>query len=803
MKITYNWLKDYLDHELPPEELGRILTMAGLEVEEIAGAGEDLEGVVVARILEVEPHPNADRLSLCRVQCGADTLQVVCGAPNVKKGALAPLAPPGTTLPRGLKVESAEIRGVVSNGMLLAEDEMGLTGDHSGIMILPPSFLPGTPILHAIPLKDWVFDISITPNRADCTSVIGIAREVAAAVGMKIKFPDTEFSEKGPAIENVTSVRIEDPLGCPRYAAGLIQGVELKASPFPIRYRLHLCGIRSINNIVDVTNYVMLEMGQPLHAFDYHRLHENRIVVKRAVAGDRFTTLDGQIRSLDRDAVMICDGEKAVALAGIMGGLNSEIFSETRDVLIESACFDPVSIRRTSKRLGLSSEASYRFERGVDIEGVPRALKRAVSMLSELAGGHVARGIIDNYPRPLDRKTIDLRVGKTNHFLGTALETKEMGDCLRSLEMEVEEVKGDLLRVTPPSFRVDLSREVDLMEEVARLSGYEKIPVTAPRISPSEEGAPPELLLRDCAKAVFVGHGFNEVITYSFISPDSAQLLGAEEGSPLHSFVKIFNPLSAEQSVMRTSLLPGLLSTVRSNQAHGERELKLFEWGKVFFGGGEDLLPLEKTFLGAVMAGPFREKTWYAEEREVDFFDIKGAAEAVLRALNVRDVAFQRGEKTPGYLPESTAFIYSGEEFIGRAGQVSPGAVAGFELKSEKVYLLELDMGAVFKGILPRRFRPFARYPAVYRDLSLIVKRTVESSRIMEIIAGEGGALVESVQIFDLYEGEKMDSSEKAIAFRICYRSQEGTLEGGFVNRLHESIIRKIGQETGGRLREG
>ncbi|MBW1816837.1 MAG: phenylalanine--tRNA ligase subunit beta, partial [Deltaproteobacteria bacterium] len=390
MIVSLNWLRDYVDIQLPPDEIGRLLTMIGLEVEGMEAFGRSLDSIIVSRILSVEPHPQVERLSVCRVDAGEKSLSVVCGAPNLEPGVLVPLALPGVRLPDGTEIRESDIRGVVSEGVLLAEDELGLTDDHTGVLVLPPGPGPGVSLPEAVAAADWVFDISITPNRPDCACILGVAREIAAATGARLKRPEIRFNETGPPIEDLTRVDIEDPVGCPRYVAGIIQGVAMGPSPFWMRYRLHLCGIRSINNIVDVTNYVLLEMGQPLHAFDYHRLKENRIVVKRASSGDRFTTLDGEARALSDETLMICDAERQVAVAGIMGGLNSEIFSGSRDVLVESAFFDPITIRRGSKALGLSTEASYRFERGIDMEGAATALKRAVGLMGELAGGQVA-----------------------------------------------------------------------------------------------------------------------------------------------------------------------------------------------------------------------------------------------------------------------------------------------------------------------------------------------------------------------------------------------------------------------------
>lgn len=804
MKISLNWLKEYVDIQMAPEELGNLLTMTGLEVEGIEPAGQGLDDIIVSRILSVKPHPGSDHLSLCQVDTGKDIIPVVCGASNVEENALAPVALPGFSLPDGSVINETRIRGELSSGVLLAEDEIDLTDDHTGIMILPPDLVPGTPLPSVLPVSDWVFDISITPNRSDCTCVLGVAREVAAITGQSIKRPKTEIDETGPAIETLTSVTLLDPSGCPRYSAGLIQNINTGPSPFWMRYRLFLSGVRSISNIVDVTNYVMLETGQPLHAFDYRRLRENRIVVRRAKDGEKFTTLDGSTHTLNSENLMICDGERAVALAGIMGGLNSEIFAGTKDVLIESAFFDPVTIRKGSKRLGMLTEASYRFERGADIEGTLYALKRAVSLISEMAGGENAGGFIDNYPEPYVAPVINLRIDRANRLLGTEIEKDTMIRLLNNLELDVKDAGHNELNVKPPSFRVDLTREVDIVEEIARLNGYENIPVTYPRIMPSEDVTNPLLALRDRVRAAMTGFGFNEVITYAFISPDSADILDAPEESHLRSFVRLLNPLSVDMSVMRTSLLPGLLAMVKNNIANNEKDLKLFEWGKIFIHKENDQLPVEKTFLAAVINGLYQQKTWHSEERHADFYDIKGAIEALLKELGIRDTVFRNDGKFPGYDPGLSAGIYCSDALIGQAGRVSSKIVEAYDLKKDDTYIFELDIEQVMKNIpLKKSFQSFSKFPAVYRDISMIFERRLESSKIFDIIKREGGELIESVRIFDSYEGEKVAPNEKALAFSICYRSIQGTLDGAEINRTHEKIIGKIVKETGGRLREG
>jgi phenylalanyl-tRNA synthetase beta chain len=804
MRVSLNWLKDYVDVDMPPADLAHLLTMSGLEVEALDPLGQSLEGIVAAKILTVSNHPKADRLFICHVDMGGREVPVVCSAPNLEAGALVPLAPPGTRLPGGQIVDESRIRGELSEGMLLAEDEMALTDDHAGIMVLPPDLEPGAEVSTALSLEDWALDISITPNRPDCASVMGIAREIAALTGQALRRPDITLEEEDSPIEDLAKVTLSDPIGCPRYAAGMIRGVELRPSPFWMRYRLFVSGVRSINNVVDVSNYVLLEMGQPLHAFDYDRLKGNQIVVRRAEKGETFTTLDGQTRSLSDEILVICDAERSVALAGIMGGLNSEIFAGSKDVLVESAYFDPMVIRRGAKSLGLSTEASYRFERGVDIEGVINALNRALMLISRLAGGKIAQGIIDNYPEPFHPPVIDLRVDRTNRFLGTSITPASMAGYFGALEMDVQAGEDDnQLRVRPPSFRVDITREIDLVEEVARLEGYDKIPVTYPPIRPSDEMGPSDLVIGDMAKETMIGFGFAEIISYSFISPESADLLGVEPESELRSFVKMRNPLSVDQSVMRTSLLPGLLSAIKTNISHGEEDLKLFEWGKVFFKGEDENLPKEEIVLAAAMAGLSNEQDWYQEERKVDFFDIKGVAEGLLKSLGLGEFQFEKGRDFAGYDPECLAGITVSGSIVGRLGKMSRAVLERYDLRVENVYILDLDLGAVSEKIQQSQFNAFAKFPAVFRDISLIVGTETESARIAEIIKEEGGDLVESVSIYDVYEGKKMNPSEKALTFRISYRSIKGTLDGQEVNQLHENIIKKLARKAGGRLREG
>lgn len=564
MKVSLNWLKDYVEIRIDLKELVHLLTMSGLEVEEATSMGEGFEKVIVAEIHSIQKHPSADRLSLVEAKTHQETFSIVCGATNIKEGQKVPLALVGARLPNGIEIKRSKIRGVPSEGMLCSEIELALGQDASGIMILPSHVPLGMDLGEALGLKDTILDISITPNRPDCLCVIGVAREIAALTHQRMKYPLPSLTDLGEEIHQRTSVTILDQDLCPRYVARMIEGVKIGPSPHWMRNRLEKVGIRSINNVVDVTNYVMMENGQPLHAFDFELLEEGRIVVRRAKEGEEFVTLDGVKRTLDVEMLMICDGVKPVAIAGVMGGLNSEIKENTRRVLLESAYFNPAGNRRTSKKLGLETEAAYRFGRGIDYGGCLSAANRATQLIQELAGGRVVEGVVDAYPIPIKPSPIHLSVKKIHQVLGTEVSAKQVRNYLEDLELEVREEDEDALVVIPPSFRGDLEREIDLIEEVARLDGYEKIPITIPKGPPSSEERSKEFLIERKAIDTLIYHGYHEVITYSFTSPASRDILGLPPDDPRRQHLRILNPLTEDFSVMRTTLFPGLMETGKS-----------------------------------------------------------------------------------------------------------------------------------------------------------------------------------------------------------------------------------------------
>jgi len=799
MKVSLSWLKDYIDIVMDPADLAEALTMAGLEVESVSDRYAYLQSVVVGRIEEVRPHPNADKLRLCRVDTGERRVSVVCGAPNVREAMLAPLALPGTVLPNGVRLAKSVIRGESSEGMLCSDSELGLGHNPGGIMELKPSAKPGEKLSESLGLSDTVFEIGLTPNRPDCLSVIGIAREIAAIQKKTLRYPDYAIEDKTDVIRKATSVKIESPENCPRYSARLLENIKVGPSPFWLQDRLLSVGLRPINNIVDITNFVMMETGQPLHAFDFDHLVENRIVVRLASSGEKFTTLDEKQRTLDPEMLMICDGEKAVGVAGVMGGLNSEIEDGTTRVLIEGAYFNPVSIRRTSKKLGLNTDASHRFERGVDPEGTIRAVNRSAKLMAEVGGGTLIEGIIDEYPNHQPVRSVELSTRRTNRLLGTQVDRNCIQQLLESIEFKVKplDTDEDGLIVHAPTFRVDITRPEDLMEEVARLYGYNNIPTTHPAMP--AEGRPPvrRLVLRNRIKRVMSGLGFSEVITYSFASEASCDQLQIKPDDPRRSMIHILNPLTEDQAVMRTSLVPGILSMMAYNMARQIRNLRMFEIGKAFIKTESQSLPIEPEFLVALWTGARDEAAWHTREVPCDFFDIKGIAEGLLDGLKIEGARFTAmpAESCEYTRPGYTAQISAAGSVLGLVGEIHPRVVAGLDLK-QTAYIFELEIDKI-TGLIPQnRFcMPIPRFPAIYRDITIIIDRGIEAQTVVETAASLKEELVEQLQLFDVFEGDPIAAGKKSVSFRVTYRSAAKTLEDQDINDLHKSITDRLLKE--------
>ncbi len=794
MKVSLSWLNEYVPIELAVEELADALTMAGLEVEAVEDRYAHLKTVVVGQVIEVLPHPNADRLSLCRVDDGEDVVSVVCGAPNVTAGMNAPLAKVGTVLSNGVILEKSVIRGEASEGMLCSEIELELGTDASGIMVLEADLAPGTPLTAALDLHDTVLEIGLTPNRPDCLSMLGVAREIAAIQGVKLQLPSFTLPDAEGDLSALASVTIEAPDHCPRYAARLLTDITVAPSPHWLQARLRSVGLRPINNLVDITNFVMLETGQPLHAFDFDNLAGQRIVVRTAVAGEPFTTLDQKGRRLTEQMLMICDGEKPVAVGGVMGGLNSEIEETTTRVLLESACFDPVSIRRTSKALGLNTDASHRFERGVDPDGTLFALNRAAALMAELGQGRLIDGIIDEDFRPPAPSELLLSVPATNQLLGTRLDRNRMAALLESIEFEVVADGDDHLRVGIPSFRVDVARPQDLMEEVARRSGYNRIPTTFPELPAEGVRLAPMLAHRNRIKEILNGFGYSEVINYSFISAASCDRIQLDADDPRRRHVALLNPISEEQSVMRTTLVPGMLETAQRNMSRQQNNLRLFEIGNVFLPQTDRLLPVEREMLIGMWSG-FREKSaWHTRDAVCDFFDIKGTVEGLVLAMGIDDLSFAA-------LPDDqccytraghTAQIQHDGHMLGIVGEVDATVTTNYGLK-QAAFIFELDLEKLVR-LIPenRQMAPIPRYPSTSRDITVIVDQTIESSRLLDVLTQFGEALIEDLHLFDVFVGDPIPNGKKSLSIRIVYRSAERTLDDESVNEIHRHITHRL-----------
>jgi phenylalanyl-tRNA synthetase beta chain len=794
MKVSLSWLQSYVDLEMTVEQLTQMLTMAGLEVDSVCDRYGFLNSVLVGRIATVEPHPRADKLTLCQVDAGNKRYRVVCGAPNVAVDRLVPLALPGTELVDGTTLSPSTIRGERSEGMLCSAVELGLGIESSGLLVLDNALTPGTPLNQALALCDPVLDIDLTPNRPDCLSIVGIAREVAGYQGTALKRPGLNLPKESGDIHDHASVVIDAPDHCPRYTCRLIEKVKVGPSPFWLQDRLRSVDLRPINLIVDVTNFVMMEIGQPLHAFDFDRLAQNRIVVRTAREGELFTTLDEKERQLNAEMLMICDAENAVGIGGVMGGMNSEIEATTTRVLLEGAYFNPVSIRKTAKHLGLNTDAAHRFERGVDPHGTLFAVNRAAALIVQLAGATLVGGTIDvqyDLPRPV---SIDLSVRATNRTLGTDLKLKKMAQLLNSIEFKAVAKDKDTLQVAVPSFRVDVSRPQDLMEEVARRWGYDNIPISFATIPVVSQPVPMLLARRKAIQNLLTGMGFSETINYSFIHKSSCDRLGLAPDDIRRNVVQILNPLTEEMAILRTSLVPGLLETVQRNLARQSKTLRLFETGKIFIGQGVDQQPLEKEMLAGLWTGQRTADGWHGKPKPCDYYDLKGALESLLIGLHAPEADYAQlpAQQCTYTQPGATARIEMGGKILGLMGEVHPRVREVFDLK-QAVFIFEIDLQALVEQI-PEVVcaQPLPKYPATNRDATLIIDQTVAAGDLLAQVRLMDQPLVEAVQLFDVYQGGSLPKNRKSVSFRIVYRSSQETLEDNTVNQLHKEITEQL-----------
>ena len=819
MKVSLKWLRDYVDIKLAPEELAERLTMSGLEVKGIQTIGGTWDNVVIGEVIALNPHPNADRLKLATVDLSTEQVTVVCGAPNIGLGQRVPFAHIGARLidahtEEAILLKPAEIRGVVSEGMVCSEKELGISDSHEGILVLPPEAPIGAPL--SAYLGDVTFDLDVTPNRPDCLSVIGIAREIAALTGGPLRLSQIHYEELEDSIDSFASVDIAEPDLCPRYCASLITGIKIAPSPSWLQQRLNSCGMRPINNVVDVTNYVMLEYSQPLHTFDYHKLKGRQIIVRRAGNGETITTIDGTKRALTPDILLIADKEEAVAVAGIMGGLYSEVTDKTDTILLESANFNQAAIRRGCSHLQLQSEASIRFDKGLNSELPLLPVRRATQLLLELAGGKAAKGIIDVYPGKSEPKLISLTAREMERLSGLKVNIDGILKVLKALGFECQEDDlGSQISVSVPYWRSDVKCSADLVEEVVRIIGYEKIPITRlgsplPRQESRLSLPAQQSNLKEKLRNILTGFGFQEILTYSLVSLEKLQKLYPKFELKIPP-LKVANPMTREQEYLRTSLRSGLLSTLSHNQKFEQAGIRLFEIGKVFLpqyppviaseakqSQEEKELPQEREMLCAVLSGSRAELSWQADKELLDFFDARGVVENLLNQLELK-ASFNIGDDEILF-PGRGADIVVEDDKVGIVGEVHPRVAQAFEL-SDTICLIEIDLEKLLTRITGiKEYQPIPRFPSVTRDIALVVDEQVSYRTVENIV--QSFPLVTQTTLFDLYRGKQIPDGKKSFAMRIIYQSPSHTLTDEEVDQTQEQMLGRLHQELGANLRD-
>jgi len=800
MNVTYNWLKEYVDFDWSAEDLAERITMLGVEVEGMEETGGAFDGIVVGQVVTRDKHPNADKLTLCKVTDGKSELQIVCGATNFQAGDKVALANVGTSMPveegeKPFVLKEGKIRGELSQGMMCSGSELKLNDDHEGILVLPADAQLGQPYAEHLGRagKDVVYDLEVTPNRPDLNGVIGLAREIAALTGNPLKRPAISLNASDEKANDLVAVQINDPDLCPRYNARVILGVKIGPSPDWLRARLESVGIRPISNVVDVTNFVMMETGQPLHAFDLHLLAKAdgkpTVVVRRATAGEKFTTLDEAEHELTEDNLLIADPEKGIALAGVMGGMNTEINDTTQDVLLETAYFNPQNIRATSKATRLQTDASYRFERGADIGVTDWASRRAAQLIAETAGGTLAEGAVDAFPKKPEPVEITLRHASTDALLGITIDPAKAVDYLEGLGLEMTLSDNDSATFRIPTWRVDLKREVDLIEEVCRVHGVDQIPATSPMRCRGENefDATHDAIAE--TRGILVGLGLNEAQGQTLISDSAAHLVAAEA-------VALEYPLSSDMNVLRPSLMPGLLDSLRNNLTRQNHDVALFEIGRVFAPNQP-----ERRTIALLLTGKRRAAFWQGEDAKFDAMDIKGVVEELLETLGVFGVQYERRAEATALFLES-AEVKMGKNVIGQMGQLLPPLGKQYEAR-DAVYLAELDLDVLLqRRTTNKSFKSLPQFPASERDVAMLVPETVTHSDVLAVVKKAKPANLVDTQLFDVFRGKNVPDGQKSLAYSFTYRNAEKTLTDKDVNSAHDPLVAALKVQLDATIRD-
>lgn len=787
MLLPIKWLKDYVKVDLDTKMIADGLTLSGSHVESIIGLNKGIDNVVVGKILSIEKHPNADKLLVSKVDIGSETLQIVTGATNLKEGDYVPVAKIGAKLPGGIDIQKTNFRGIDSYGMLCSLKELGYEDSviskemRDGIFVLDKEYPLGTSIVEILGLDDEVIEFEITPNRPDCLSIIGMARETSATFNIPLEEPEIRINNEVDSIENYLN-GIEAPSeNCNRYYARVIKDVKIEPSPLWMQIRLMEAGVRPINNIVDITNFVMLEYGEPLHAFDLETVAGRKIIVRQAEEGEKIVTLDGVERELTSADLVIADTEKAIGIAGVMGGFNTEITDSTRYVLLEGANFDSKSIRLTSKRLGLRTEASTRFEKGIDPNLCHLAVDRVCQLIEEINAGVVVKGSMDVYKNPRKEESISLRPSRVRKILGVELSEDEMVEYLNRLDIK-SEIEDNIIKSKIPTYRLDIESEIDLVEEIGRLYGFHNIE-SKPLMGALTRGEKPyDKKIEELAKGILQAMGLNEAMTYSFISPRAYDKIKVTEDSPLRKVIKLLNPLGEDYSVMRTTLLPNMLELLSRNYNRGVEECYVYEIGNIFIPKELPLkeLPEERKVLSI---------GFYGKE---DFYFLKEVVNTLLESLGIKDVEYIREENNPSFHPGRTAIVLVDGKNIGILGEIHIDVLENYEMK-KRAYVAQIDFHELVKlANLERKYKPLPKYPAVLRDLALVVKEDILVGDIEKIISKHGGGLIENIELFDIYRGDPIPEGMKSVAFSIIFRSHDRTLRDEEINEILEAIIKDL-----------
>ena len=798
MLISLNWLKDYIDLDVSVDDLCEKMTMLGLEIESVDRPGDEVQQVVVGEIESLEPHPNADKLVVCKTNVGAEApLQIVCGATNMSVGDKVPTAQIGGSLPGGFNIGKRKMRGLESQGMMCSPKELGLGEDHDGLMILDKTLRIGDDVRPLLGLDDVVLEIEVTPNRGDWASMLGVARELSAAYGLPLKTPKITLKEDKQKAAPVSSVTLESADLCPRYIGRILTDVTIGPSPAWLAQRLIAAGQRPINNVVDITNYVLLETGQPLHAFDLDKLKGNRIIVRNAREGEKIETIDRETRTLTADMLTIADAQNAVAVAGVMGGFESEVGEGTRRIFLESAFFEPASIRRTSRALNLISEASQRFQRGADPDMAAYAADRASQLLQELAGATLLKGALDEYPKPLPQIKIQLRYARSDLLLGTPVPPETQRSILESLCFDSVKKDKTSVTVSVPSWRHDVTQEADLIEEIARLYGFDKMEESLPLIQRNSATFSPEYAPEQELRRYLASLGLTELISWTFTSAEDLEKSALAE--PYNTMVPLQNPLSEKHAGMRPTLIPSLLNAASSNLRKNRGSVLAFEIGPIYRPQPEAELPSQKPTLGIVLSGTAAPAHWDSDPRPVDFYDLKGYVEALAERLNLKTV--YEPCQVPTFDPTESATMRKNKREIAHFGRVSTKVQKAYDIE-QPVYLLELDLDALLHQTTePPQFQDITAFPPSLRDLAVIVDTSVQAGDIRQTALNAGGRFLASVELFDVYTGEQIPVGKKSLALGLTFQSTEQTLTDKVTQKACDKIVRKLKDTYGAELR--